>query len=128
MLGSRGRDAASLDSQKGRTIAALELPRPISTYFAAFNAPDIEGMLAPFADHPTVRDEGVERDGRSAIRNWMEETTRKYRATAEPKNVGGTTGRPSVTTVVAGNFPGSPIELTFRFTLEHDQITRLETG
>jgi hypothetical protein len=53
-------------------------------------------MLASFADHATVKDEGTDRHGRAAIRDWIEETTRKYSATADPKDVAGTTRQPAV--------------------------------
>jgi len=52
----------------------------------------------------------------------------KYGATAEPVDVAGTTSQRAVRAVLAGNFPGSPIELTFGFTLEDDLIVRLEIG
>lgn len=105
-------------------IAAL--PSPVLTYFTAANARDIEGMLAPFAEEASVVDEGVERQGRAAIRAWIEETTSKYAPTLEPTGLGGTATQPSVTTRVAGRFAGSPIDLTFGFTLDSHRIVRLE--
>jgi hypothetical protein len=55
-----------------------------------------------------VLDERRERRGRSAIREWMEETTRKYRATVEITGVAATDSGAVVTALVSGNFPGSP--------------------
>jgi SnoaL-like domain len=106
---------------------SIELPKPIHDYFDSANDADIERMIAPFADQATVRDEGIERAGRRAIRDWME-TTQKYGAKAIPERVDRDGGVSAVTALVSGNFPGSPIHLTYRFSIERDQIVRLEIG
>jgi hypothetical protein len=105
---------------------SVELPGPIYEYFTASNAGVIERMIAPFADHAIVKDEGIERVGRTAIRNWMEDTTHKYGATATPEHLDQASGATAVTALVSGNFPGSPVHLTYRFSIERDQIIRLE--
>lgn len=102
------------------------LPDPLALYFAATNNHDIDAMLAPFAEDAIVKDEGQERQGRAAIRAWMEETTSKYRATAEPINIAGTDSNMIVTSRVSGTFPGSPVELRFAFTLAGGKIAHLE--
>jgi ketosteroid isomerase-like protein len=63
----------------------LEQPAPISAYFAAKNVHDIDAMLAPFAADAEVRDEGENHVGHTAIRAWMEHTTRKYKVTSTPE-------------------------------------------
>src|SRR4051794_41810369 len=40
-----------------RQAMAMELPRPLSIYFAAKNRHDIDGMLIPFSPDAKVRDE-----------------------------------------------------------------------
>jgi ketosteroid isomerase-like protein len=107
---------------------SLDLPAPISAYYAAKNAHDIEAMLAPFADDAHVRDEGEDHRGRAAIRAWMEKTTRKYRVTAAPEEASQDGETLVVHALVAGNFPGSPAHLTYSFTLSGNQIVRLEIG
>ena len=62
---------------------STDLPEPLAAYFAAANAHDIDAMLAPLRRDAVVQDEGQERRGLAAIREWMEETTRKYRVTVE---------------------------------------------
>lgn len=104
------------------------LPAPILDYIEAKNRHDIDGMLAPFAEAATVRDEGKTHEGRAAIRAWMEETTRKYRVTVTVAKVAETDIGVLVTLDVAGDFPGSPLPLDFRFTLADGRITRLEIG
>ena len=104
------------------------LPEPLSVYFGAKNRHDIDAMLAPFSADAVVKDEGRERVGLAAIREWMEETTRKYRDTVEVTDVAEADGRTIVTGLVSGTFPGSPAQLRFAFTLEDGKIVRLEIG
>ena len=43
-----------------------------------------------------------------------------------PEHLDQASGATAVTALVSGNFPGSPIHLTYRFSMERDQIVRLE--
>ena len=103
-----------------------KLPEPVAAYFAATNAHDVDAMLAPFAETAIVKDEGQERRGAAAIREWMEETTAKYRATVAVMDVAETDRKTVVTGRVAGSFPGSPVDLRYAFTLARGKIFRLE--
>jgi ketosteroid isomerase-like protein len=105
---------------------ALALPTPLSKYFEAQNAHDLDAMLSVFADHASVRDEGEDITGRAAIRAWIEETTRKYRVTVTPAGVSLADGRTIVTAQVSGTFPGSPIKLNYRFMIVDEKISNLE--
>lgn len=106
----------------------LNLPTPIAKYFEAKNAHDFDAMLAVFSNRGSVRDEGRDMVGHSAIRNWMEETSRKYRVTVAPTAIDQSEAESIVTATVSGTFPGSPINLSYRITLVGDQITHLEIG
>ena len=101
------------------------LPEPLAAYFSAKNRHDIDAMLAPFSARAVVTDEGQERRGAAAIRQWMEETTRKYNPTAEVLEVAATDGETVVTALVSGTFPGSPAQVHFAFTLEAGKIAHL---
>ena len=103
-----------------------DLQRPLSTYFEGQNAHDVGAMLACFSDGALVRDEGREMLGRAAVRAWMEETTRKYQLTVRPIRVSKGDEETTVTVQVSGTFPGSPIELRYRFTTASSKIARLE--
>jgi len=85
-------------------------------------------MLAPFAEAAHVRDEGEDHRGRPAIRAWMEQTTRKYKVTSTPEEASQDGETLIVRALVAGDFPGSPAHLTYRFVLDGDRIARLEIG
>jgi ketosteroid isomerase-like protein len=104
----------------------LDLPAPISNYFEAVNAQDVDAMLSAFSDEASVHDEGQEMNGRAAIREWVDDTTRKYRVTLTPTGVHQADERTIVAAQVSGNFPGSPIELRYHFTISGEKIGRLE--
>jgi hypothetical protein len=104
------------------------LPNPIAAYFAAKNKHDIDGALAPFASDAVVSDERHEHVGATAIRAWMEQTKRDYADTAEPQSASKEGDIIAVSALVSGTFPGSPITLTFRFTLKDDEISALRIG
>jgi hypothetical protein len=64
-----------------------DLPTPLSTHFEAKNAHDVDAMLSAFSDEALVRDEGLDMIGRVALREWMDDTTRKDRVTVTPTDV-----------------------------------------
>ena len=106
----------------------IDLPQPIADYFAAKNRHDFDAMLAPFTADASVRDEGQTHSGHAAIRSWMEETTRRYRVTVEPNEATADGGNWKVSGLVAGDFPGSPATLRYRFSLADERIAGLEIG
>jgi ketosteroid isomerase-like protein len=102
------------------------LTGPVANYIAAANSHDVEAVTAIFADDAVVRDEGQNRQGIAAIRQWAEEVSRKYRPTVEALDVTQTDGKTILSGRVSGDFPGSPIELRYAFTLNGGKIERLE--
>ena len=104
----------------------LDLPTPIAIYIAAENRGDTEAMAQCFAEDAVVRDEGKTIKGLAAIKHWKAETKRKYQHTVEPLASAQKDGKTIVTNRLTGNFPGSPIELQFIFTLDGGKIASLE--
>jgi hypothetical protein len=92
-----------------------ELPHILDRYFEAQNAHDIDEMVACFAPDAAVRDEGRDIIGTDAIRAWKQETSAKYRITAEPLECTQQNERTIVVVKVSGTFNGSPAKLTYRF-------------
>ena len=97
-------------------------------YFAATNKHDVAGMIGDLTDDAVVKDEGREHRGVAAIRKWMKETIQKYKFKAEPTSVARENDQTAVSVTISGDFPGSPIALTYWFKLEGQKITRLEIG
>lgn len=103
-----------------------QLPAPIAAYVQANARLDAEGMLAPFAPDAVVRDDGGHHAGREEISTWIRSTTIDSHAVFTPENWLEEGGRFLVEGLTAGNFPGSPIRLTFRFRLIGAAIAGLE--
>ena len=102
------------------------LPTPIAIYIAAENRDDTETLAQCFAEHAVVRDEGKTIEGLAAIKQWKAETRKKYQHRIEPLASAQQDGKIIVTNRLTGNFPGSPIELEFVFTLDGSKIASLE--
>jgi len=104
----------------------LALNDPIGAYLIAKNNYDATGMLACFAESAVVVDEGHERRGHSAIREWIDRSTARHRVTAEAIDVLERDSKTAVTCLVSGDFPGSPAKLRYVFSLSETMIMRLE--
>ena len=103
----------------------MTLPDAVQKYLRAANAHDAEAVAACFSARGEVRDEGLVHQGRAAIHAWNRKSSAKYAVTATavawaPHAHGGV-----VTAQVAGNFPGSPLALSFDFTLGAGAIDKL---
>ena len=105
---------------------SVDLPTPIAIYIAAENRGDTEALADCFAEDAVVRDEGQAIEGLAAIKQWKAETRKKYQHTLEPLASVKKGDKTIVTNRLTGNFPGSPIDLEFVFTLDGDKIASLE--
>jgi SnoaL-like domain len=102
------------------------LPKPIALYVAAENRGEPNLFDQCFAESAIVSDENETHEGLAAIKKWKAETKKKYQHTVDPMSVAEKNGKTVVTNRLTGNFPGSPIELDFVFTLKDDKIVSLE--
>lgn len=102
------------------------LPAPLGDYFEATNAHDVAAMIAGFALDSVVADEGRQHHGVAAIRDWMQETIDKYDYQVAPVESSRTGDKTEVLVSVRGNFPGSPIQIHYAFTVVDQKIARLE--
>jgi ketosteroid isomerase-like protein len=107
---------------------ALDLPAPIEAYFAAANTDDSDRVAACFTDEAVVHDEGHDIVGREEIRTWAVESRRKYRFHAQPLTVDAAGDRTVVSAHLTGDFPGNPVDLSYRFKLAHGKIAAVEIG
>lgn len=106
---------------------SLELPIPIATYVAANARLDVNGMLAPFAPDAVLRDNGSVFRGHVELRHLFEEAVIAVKAIFTPDAVRHENDQIVVVNGPAyGDFKGSPIRFTYRFTLENDAIKALE--
>jgi len=107
-------------------MSTTKLPEPVAAYIDGANAQDAHAVAACFNEDAVVRDEGREMHGIAAIRDWAEEVSAKYRPIVEVVDVAERGGRTIVTGRISGDFPGSPIDLRYAFTLQGEKIGRLE--
>lgn len=103
----------------------VDLPDPVAAYFEA-DKRDADALAQCFAETAIVIDEGHTHRGRAAIRQWKSESSAKYNYTSEPIAVESRDGATIVTGHVVGNFPGSPVDLRYAFTLKAGKIASLE--
>jgi ketosteroid isomerase-like protein len=106
----------------------IELRPPLSTYFEAANAHDAAAVAALFGEDALVHDENADHRGRRAIREWAQGTYDQYDVRLTPREACREGSATFVTTGVVGTFPGSPIELNFRFRVDGDRIEELRIG
>ena len=103
----------------------LALPKPIADYFAA-DTRDGTAVARCFTADAVIFDEKKTHTGRDAIAAWTSEASAKYNYVAKPVAIADREGRVVVTARVTGNFPGSPVDFHYAFTLSGDAIARLE--
>lgn len=105
---------------------SLELPTPIAAYVAANARLDADGMLKPFAADAVLVDNGAVLHGRSEIRRLLEDAVVAAKAIFTPDTLRHEDSQVVVEGPAHGDFKGSPIRFTYRFTLENDAIKALE--
>jgi len=104
---------------------ATELPKTIATYVAAYNNRHREAAAACFSEGAFVHDEAKDYRGQKAISQWIGETIEKYQPLLTPGKVEGSNQKTVVAISVSGSFPGSPVTLSFHFTIENGLIAEL---
>jgi SnoaL-like domain len=103
----------------------LNLPEPIASFFAA-DPQNPAAVAYCFTPQAVVKDEGQTCTGLEAIKAWKAAAAAKYQYTVQPFAWVQKDGQHTVSGHVAGNFPGSPVDLRYHFRLERGLIAALE--
>lgn len=103
---------------------ALTLPEPIAKYFASEHNPEL--LAQCFKADAILKDDGLTHEGIETITAFLAAASIKYNATSEPFDVKDNDGYHVVRAKVTGNFPGSPVNLSYRFGLDRGLIDLLE--
>lgn len=103
-----------------------DLPKPIADYVEANAGLDVDGMLKPFLHDAVFIDNGKRFEGHPAIRELLKEEVVPVKAIFVPDSVREEHGNIVVEGPAHGDFPGSPLRFTYRFTLAHGAIKTLE--
>ena len=104
----------------------LNVPPIVAEYLEAERAKDSRRLSLCFAGNGVVHDEGKDRHGRDAIREWKEEVDAKYGYASEPLSASAHQNTVTVRARLTGDFPGSPVEVNQVFTLDGGNIVSLE--
>jgi hypothetical protein len=102
------------------------LPKPIADLIEANAQLDVDGMLRPFAADTIVLDNGGRHEGHAELRSLFEDAVISVRAIFTPDTVRDEGDQVVVEGPARGDFPGSPLRFTYRFTLENNLIKVLE--
>ncbi|GAY22175.1 nuclear transport factor 2 family protein [Sphingobium fuliginis] len=105
---------------------AINLPHPLGPYYEAKNRQDLDAIIDMFAPDAIVLDEGNVLRGHKEIYGWMERTAKRLAVQSEVIAARQEGGRDVVTAIVSGDFKGSPVKLSYAFTLKDGKIARLE--
>ncbi|ETK30762.1 YybH family protein [Microbispora sp. ATCC PTA-5024] len=102
------------------------VPAVVDRYFEADARRDIDAIVGLFTGDAVVVDEGETRRGTAEIRAWQEGPASRYRYTTEVLGAEVLdAGDVLVTGRLTGDFPGGSAELTWRFTVAGDRVSRL---
>ena len=104
------------------------LPDSIASFFELSNGVEAPTLERLFTESAVVLDENKAHQGHDAIRAWLREARRKYAYTVEPLDAAQRHSTVKVRARVSGNFPGSPLELTYVFRLAGERIEFLGIG
>jgi hypothetical protein len=106
-------------------MTTLILPDPIAAYFSA-DTRGADAVARCFTRHAVVRDEVRTYTGPEDIKAWKVAAAAKFTYTSEPFALEQKEGLYVVASRVTGNFPGSPVDLRYRFRIERGLIASLE--
>jgi hypothetical protein len=106
-------------------VSSLILPEPIAAYYAA-DRQNPEAVARCFTAQAIVKDEGRTYCGLEAVQAWRRAGAARYTYSTEPFALRQEEGVQVVSCRVAGNFPGSPVDLQYQFLLELGLIASLE--
>ena len=101
------------------------LPTPIAGYFQADHDLDFDALITWFADDATVIDNGESYRGHDAIREMFASSAAEFQAKTTVLTAEVDGPLVNVLTGVEGNFPGSPLELIYKFELKEGLIDTL---
>ncbi len=104
----------------------ISLPEPLTRYFAEDNLSRPGSLEGLFTTDATVQDEGHTYRGLKMIVAWRRDAKAKYQYTVEPLHFTQQDETVILVARAAGNFPGSPVELTYTFVLADGKIASLE--
>lgn len=123
----RGANRNLLEAEQHTNTMTPELPPAIAAFFQAHNTGQTADFKQLFTDDALVSDESHEYRG-AAIKKWIDGAVSKYQPVAAVTDLAEAGAQTIATAQVSGNFPGSPTQLRYNFTLKNGKIAALAIG
>lgn len=117
----------SLEADEHTNIMKTELPPAIAAFFQAHNTGQTDDFDQLFTGDALVSDESHEYRG-AAIKEWLDGAVAKYQPIADVTDLADAGTQTIATAQVSGDFPGSPTQLRYNFTLKDNKIAALAIG
>jgi len=102
----------------------MNLPNAIADLTKAQNNFDSVAYADCFSPTAVVFDEGRTHKGKTQIRQWIEKANQEYQAVMKPLEY--SASQEILRAEISGNFPGSPIVLSYHFELQNGLIASLK--
>lgn len=104
----------------------MNLPNVIARLIATQNSFDSVAYAQCFSETAVVVDEGKTHQGRPAIEEWIADSNERYRATMKPVDFEEKESESVLKAEVSGNFPGSPLVLSYHLVIADELIQSLK--
>ena len=101
----------------------MKLPQTVKDLIDAQNRSDSTAYVACFSKDATVTDEGKTYRGKEEIRNWISKTNETFEIVMKPQHYN--EDQELLKAEISGNFPGSPVMLSYHFEFMNDKINSL---
>ena len=102
----------------------MNLPNVVAELVKAQNNFDSAAYANCFTETALVFDEGKTHTGRKEIEHWIDKANKEYEATMKPIDY--SESERTLKTEVSGNFPGSPIMMTYHYVFRYGLIQSLK--
>lgn len=102
----------------------MNLPKVVADLVDTQNSFDSAAYANCFSENAVVFDEGKTHNGRKEIEQWIEKANTNYQAVMKPLEY--SENEDILKAEVSGNFPGSPIVLSYHLKLEDGLIQFLK--
>lgn len=104
----------------------MDMPDIVNMYFDADSGSNADALSETFSIEAVVEDEGSRHQGVVAIREWWVAAKEATQYVSEPFESTVDGNKVLVRAKVGGQFPGSPVTLSYAFTIKDGKIAWLE--
>ena len=104
----------------------MNLPKVVSDLIETQNSFDSVAYANCFSETAVVFDEGKTHTGKKEIERWIADSNERYKATIKPVSFEENDMENLLKAETSGNFPGSPIVLTYHMEIADGLIQSLK--